>query len=120
MKTNFQRGLNTLDFDVAAKHVGIRVGRFAEVVFIVRTHGEKSGINFRQNAGKAHRFISAEVDLDRHSLRRAVLYHLFDVFDVFCGFNHTQSMPEKRKNIQKTPKKYQDIWKGVLKTLFSA
>lgn len=69
VKTKFQRGLNTLDFDVAAKHVRIRVGRFAEVVFIVRTHGEKSGINFRQNAGKTHRFISAEVDLDRHSLR---------------------------------------------------
>lgn len=40
------RGLNAFYLDVAAKHVGIRVGRFAEIVFIVRTDGEKSRINF--------------------------------------------------------------------------
>ena len=90
--------LNSFDFNVSAKHVRIGIGGFAQIFLIVGLDGEEGGINPRQHARKAHAFISAQIYTHRHPLRRAIFYHLFDVFDILRRLNHIHSIAQKKEN----------------------
>ena len=85
--------LYTFDFYVSTQHVRIGIGGFSQKVFIVGLDGEQGGVHPRQHARIANALVPAQIDAHADVLRRAVLYHLFDVLDIFAWFNHIGSMP---------------------------